>query len=372
MHRQESLNKNLLGELTSWVDGLEPGRSVLPGLVQVLREGLRAERTVAYGVDVGPEQYLARFCHGAGFAHGAGAVGELFNGFLSTLHNPWGYFDPARPVAAQRNRALHFRPLMSHGPSESPLHDVGGEAWRKLGIAPEERARVHGQVHTAATVLCQRLGVERMFELRTLVCDGSAMLAWVGAFRSEPFGPQEVRLLQALTPVLQRRLGLEERLRESGLLGAALEAAMEALSQPAYVLTGSGRVVYANSAGRARMGHAAPRLAELRHRTREQADAADLVVTPLRGTGLSAHSLVIDRSASSHAFARVHALAGRWALTAREVEVLERIIHGETNKAIAARLGCAERTVEVHVTHVLCKAQVESRSALIAKFFQAA
>jgi DNA-binding NarL/FixJ family response regulator len=45
-------------------------------------------------------------------------------------------------------------------------------------------------------------------------------------------------------------------------------------------------------------------------------------------------------------------------------------VQGETNKAISARLGCAERTVEVHVTHVLGKAQVESRSALIAKFFQ--
>jgi DNA-binding CsgD family transcriptional regulator len=67
----------------------------------------------------------------------------------------------------------------------------------------------------------------------------------------------------------------------------------------------------------------------------------------------------------------VQVLAGRWALTAREAEVLARVVQGETNKVIAARLGCAERTVEVHITHVLGKAQVESRSALIAKFFQA-
>nr|WP_255508185.1 LuxR C-terminal-related transcriptional regulator [Myxococcus sp. AB036A] len=50
--------------------------------------------------------------------------------------------------------------------------------------------------------------------------------------------------------------------------------------------------------------------------------------------------------------------------------MLTHIIQGETNKSIAGRLGCAERTVEVHVTHLLSKAQVESRSALIARFFQ--
>ncbi|WP_228564889.1 LuxR family transcriptional regulator [Myxococcus sp. AB036A] len=66
----------------------------------------------------------------------------------------------------------------------------------------------------------------------------------------------------------------------------------------------------------------------------------------------------------------MQALSARWSLTARESEVLTHIIQGETNKSIAGRLGCAERTVEVHVTHLLSKAQVESRSALIARFFQ--
>ncbi len=371
MKRLDSGNGPLLRELEALLAGLEPGREVLPRLVEALREGLNAERTVAYGLDVGPEQYLASFCHGAGFTFSSGVLHDTLNAFLPTLDNPWGYFNPARPEAAQRNRALLFRPVAEHETEETPLYDVRTGAWRKLGISAQEQARVRARVSTHAGALLQKLGLERMFLLRTLVCDGPSLLAWVGAFRAEPFNPQEVRLLQALTPALQRRLGLEVRLREAGLLTAALEAALEALPQPAYVITSAGRAVHANTAGRARLERASRSItAELRRLARGEPVAEDLSLTPLRTPGLAPHFLIIDRGANAHAFARVQALAGRWGLTAREAEVLERLVQGETNKAISARLGCAERTVEVHVTHVLGKAQVESRSALIAKFFQ--
>ncbi len=371
MKRLDSGNGPLLRELEALLAGLEPGREVLPRLVEALREGLNAERTVAYGLDVGPEQYLASFCHGAGFTFSSGVLHDTLNAFLPTLDNPWGYFNPARPEAAQRNRALLFRPVAEHETEETPLYDVRTGAWRKLGISAQEQARVRARVSTHAGALLQKLGLERMFLLRTLVCDGPALLAWVGAFRAEPFSPREVRLLQALTPALQRRLGLEVRLREAGLLTAALEAALEALPQPAYVITSTGRAVHANTAGRARLERASRSItAELRRLARGEPVAEDLSLTPLRTPGLAPHFLIIDRGANAHAFARVQALAGRWGLTAREAEVLERLVQGETNKAISARLGCAERTVEVHVTHVLGKAQVESRSALIAKFFQ--
>jgi DNA-binding CsgD family transcriptional regulator len=360
------------GEVESLLEELEPGRDVLPRLVEALRESLGAERAVAYGVDVGPEQYLASFCHGAGFPLPSGVLYDTVNDFLPTLNNPWGYFDPARPAPSQRNRALHFRPLAQPQVKEAPLHDVSEGAWRKLGISPEEQEQVHARVSASAGVLFRKVGLERMYQLRALVCDGPSLLAWVGAFRGEPFTAREVRRLQGLVPALQRRLGLEGRLREAGLLTAALEAAMEVLPQPTYVVTSAGRVVYANTAGRARLERSLRRLsAELRRATRGEPTGEDFTLTPLRSPGLGAHFLVIDRGANAHAFARVHALAARWALTAREAEVLERIVQGETNKVIAARLGCAERTVEVHVTHVLSKAQVESRAALIAKFFQA-
>ena len=49
--------------------------------------------------------------------------------------------------------------------------------------------------------------------------------------------------------------------------------------------------------------------------------------------------------------------------------MLGHLIRGESNKTLSTKLGCAERTVEVHVTRILAKARVESRSALISKVF---
>lgn len=50
------------------------------------------------------------------------------------------------------------------------------------------------------------------------------------------------------------------------------------------------------------------------------------------------------------------------ALTDRELEVLERVARGHSNKAIAADLSLSPRTVEVHLTHVFKKLRAESRT----------
>ncbi|MDY7232331.1 LuxR C-terminal-related transcriptional regulator [Hyalangium rubrum] len=371
MNQLDSRDRALLADLRGQLEVLEPGEEVLPRLLGTFRESLRAERMVSYGVEVAPEQYVASFCHGVGFPQPQGELLETLNGFLRQQPNPWGYYDPARPAPAQRNRALHFSPHAQVESQAPPLPDAPQEGWRRLGIGPEEEAQVRQRVSTAAGTLYRRLGMEHMFQVRALVCEGPALLAWVGALRSEPFTPREQRLLQELIPSLQRRLSVELRLREAGLLGSALEAALEALGQPAYVLTATGRVVHANSAGKAWAERSPRALADVTRRyARGEQGVTDASVTPLRVPGLSTHYLLVDRSSEAQASARLHVLSERWELTAREAEVMEHIVQGASNKTIAARLGCAERTVEVHVTHVLSKAQVESRSALIAKFFQ--
>jgi DNA-binding NarL/FixJ family response regulator len=55
-------------------------------------------------------------------------------------------------------------------------------------------------------------------------------------------------------------------------------------------------------------------------------------------------------------------------LTPREREVLGRVAEGLANKEIAARLGISEKTVKAHVTRVLDKLGVQSRTqaALVA------
>jgi DNA-binding CsgD family transcriptional regulator len=66
-----------------------------------------------------------------------------------------------------------------------------------------------------------------------------------------------------------------------------------------------------------------------------------------------------------------HAIAS-WQLTPRQADVLALVATGKTNKEIAQALACADNTVELHVTHVLRKAGVTSRSQLIARFWSEA
>ena len=53
---------------------------------------------------------------------------------------------------------------------------------------------------------------------------------------------------------------------------------------------------------------------------------------------------------------------GRDALTERELEVLEALAHGATNKSIAQALGVGEATVKTHVSSVLAKLGLKSRT----------
>jgi len=66
---------------------------------------------------------------------------------------------------------------------------------------------------------------------------------------------------------------------------------------------------------------------------------------------------------------RADAVEEAWRLTKRQREVLELVAVGMSNKAIASRLGCAQVTVELHMTRLLARARSESRAMLVAKFW---
>lgn len=55
-------------------------------------------------------------------------------------------------------------------------------------------------------------------------------------------------------------------------------------------------------------------------------------------------------------------VAARDALTERELEVLQQLAHGATNKAIAQVLGVGEATVKTHVSSLLAKLGLKSRT----------
>ncbi len=52
-------------------------------------------------------------------------------------------------------------------------------------------------------------------------------------------------------------------------------------------------------------------------------------------------------------------------LTARELEVLELLSQGMSNRDIGDRLGIAEKTVRIHMTHILDKLGVEDRTQAV-------
>lgn len=63
-------------------------------------------------------------------------------------------------------------------------------------------------------------------------------------------------------------------------------------------------------------------------------------------------------------------LAARaWRLSQRQRDVLTGIVLGRSNKQIASQSGCAERTIEMHITELLRKARVDGRATLVAKFW---
>jgi DNA-binding CsgD family transcriptional regulator len=65
-------------------------------------------------------------------------------------------------------------------------------------------------------------------------------------------------------------------------------------------------------------------------------------------------------------FTEASVLAQQHPLTPREAEVLRLIAAGKTNKTIAEELFLSERTIDRHVSNILTKLQISSRSAATA------
>jgi DNA-binding NarL/FixJ family response regulator len=90
---------------------------------------------------------------------------------------------------------------------------------------------------------------------------------------------------------------------------------------------------------------------------------------------LDAAAAVFARLGAAPEVARIEALVRRPAavpagLTAREVEVLRRVATGRSNREIAADLVLSEATVARHVSNILTKLGVRSRSAATAFAFE--
>jgi DNA-binding NarL/FixJ family response regulator len=103
-----------------------------------------------------------------------------------------------------------------------------------------------------------------------------------------------------------------------------------------------------------------------RKRLRAQLDALALVVVgefaalpEARASGLDSDAIVLTRPG-----ARSGALAAE-TLTPREIEVLEQLVEGLSNKAIAGRLGISDQTVKFHVAAICGKLGAANRTEAV-------
>ena len=319
--------------------------AALTWLTAELRQLVGADRVLAYSVAPGVSSYRLEFAHGSGFPipiHDA--LGEA----LADRATPWALFDPTAPEPRQRNVVV-----------DVPLpHMLDDERYfRRLGLDPKQRDRFARRMSRLNQNFLRRLHMNDMHVCRSLVCDGGTLLAWVGACRSEPFGGRERSILRRLLPALVGRLRTERLLGAARLHSSAFVIALEALGAPAMLLDASGAISHANRAGRT----------WLETHAHEALDGFELL--PIAAAGLRTHHLAIRRGASETS-TRLTMAQSRWGLTAREAEVLARIVRGETNQDIARELGCTVRTVELHVTSLFTKAGVRNRATLLARFFQ--
>jgi len=161
-------------------------------------------------------------------------------------------------------------------------------------------------------------------------------------------------------PSKQRRLA-SRRVRP------ALAAALELLGAAAFITNCEGEIEEANSIGKRDLtSHDASTRVAVRAAVRAGTDRRWLVTPTTRRSVIDGY-LVVERASVEllHAQTKIHNATLRWGLSARQADVFALVCEGATNRAIAARLGIAERTAELHLTAVIAKADVESRAALI-------
>ncbi len=146
---------------------------------------------------------------------------------------------------------------------------------------------------------------------------------------------------------------------------AALSAALEAIPSPAFVIRVPSTILQANARGRTLLSTDRDRVLGLLRST------TPVPRGPIRFALDSApdHLVVVLRDLEGDARSRLAAVTRRWGLTPRQSAVLALVAQGESNRTVAGRLGCSEKTVELHVSALLAKTRCASRSQLVASFW---
>jgi DNA-binding CsgD family transcriptional regulator len=161
-------------------------------------------------------------------------------------------------------------------------------------------------------------------------------------------------------------------LARSRLQDLAVQAALENISSAAFIISATGAVERSNARARALMESGGGQAVQLLWQALGDptpTPGADFEISPLFTYGNVVHYLAVQRAENGSPIDRLAIAVHRWKLTGQEAKVFANLVTGDSNRQIAAKIGCAERTVELHVTHILQRLDVESRNAAIAKFW---
>ncbi len=324
---------------------VERPQPVLEQLMPALRRLLRSDYAVAYRpVEGDGTPWRLDFVYVDKDPRET-AIDEPLRDFVARTPGRFVRYDPLRPDPRERNLVVRPRAGMDE--------------------------RTFAEMPMVRDFLSPH-GLDRLDQLRALLCDGPTLLAWFGGMRRDRFSDDDVAALDAVLPSVRARLLLERRLSRASFVEKGLIATLELLPSAAFLVAPDGSIAFANDVGRALLDWGSR---DLRARLKGFARGAKLEPGMTRisigGKGLPACFLVtlavpvpeIDRAR------RLSVARERWGLTPRQLMVLELVAQGDANKAIAEKLRCSDNTVEVHVSAIFRKARVENRAALVAKFW---
>lgn len=248
----------------------------------------------------------------------------------------------------------------------APIYSVirPREAERNVALTRRDLRLEHSPHYAKAIRMLGSVDLTDHDQLRVLLCDGSLLLAWCGALRDRPFTPSEKQLLQSLAPILREPMTLGRRLRDSGVNAAGLAATLEALVAPAFITDASGAIAHAN-----RLGAQLIDRDRLDVRAEVSRQSASGRAREIRVNGQPSHQLIMLEDESLGLRRRLELASRTWGLSQRQAAVLAHVVHGLATRSVAAKLDCAEVTVEMHLTAIYLRSGARTRAALISRFW---
>lgn len=319
-----------------------------------LRELVGAERALTYLPARDGDTLRLETSEWSGFSQPKDWLVEQLSRPLRAA-SAWGAYDVTRPQEYQRNRAFAMAPIV----------EMDRAHLEAMGLTGPEADDTLRRLQ-AMSALYAMVSLDRAHQLRALICDGPRLLSWVGCFQQEPFRPDQIAAFSRVIEVLRTRLRMERMVDQAVLVKRGLAAVLERFGRPAFLIDARGQVLHANDAGVA-VHDADPRaLRAMLDAAIRGAPGNALELIPVGGQPASWMALLPE---GDPAATRLKVFSGQWGLTPRQTDVMRELARGESNRDIAAALGCSERTIELHVTAILQKTGAESRAAAVATFW---